>query len=79
MKTHAVVDRIEGENSILLVGDEQDRLVIPLKNLPAGTTIGSWLQVDVADDRVLSVTLDLNAEEAAKKRISEKLGKLRRK
>ena len=78
MKTKAVVDRIEGENAILLVGDEQDRLVVPMITLPKGTEAGSWLQVDVADDRILSATLDMKSTEAAKKRIAEKLAKLKR-
>ena len=77
MKTSAVVDRIEDSNAILLVGDEQDRLVVPISDLPAGTKTGSWLEVDLADDRILSATLDLAATEAAKQRIAEKLAKLR--
>ena len=77
MKTRAVVDRIEDENAILLVGDEQDRLIVPISDLPAGAKEGSWLEVDFADDRILSATLDLAATEAARQRIAEKLAKLR--
>ncbi len=77
MKTTAVVDRLEGENAILLVGDEQDRLIVPINDLPAGTKEGNWLQVEYADDRILSATLDLAATEAAKKSIADKMAKLR--
>jgi Protein of unknown function (DUF3006) len=79
MKTKAVIDRFEGDKAVLLVGDEQDRLVVPRASLPPGVKEGQWLQVDVADDRVLSATLD--QAETAKRiaKIEDKLAKLRKK
>ena len=41
----AVVDRIENETAVLLFGDEDSKVDIPLKLLPAGTREGSFLQV----------------------------------
>jgi hypothetical protein len=78
MKTKAVIDRFEGDKAVLLVGEEEDRLVVPRASLPTGVKEGTWLQVDVADDRVLSATID-QAETAKRKAIiEEKLAKLRR-
>lgn len=81
MKTKAVIDRFEGDKAVVLVGDEQDALIIPIipkTLLPKGTKEGDWLQVEVKDDRIISAKLDEETTAAAKKRISDKLEKLRR-
>ena len=78
MKTKAVIDRFEGDKAVLLVGEEEDKLIVPRYSLPNGAKEGQWLQVDVEDDRVLSATID-EAETAKKvKEIDEKLAMLRR-
>jgi len=78
MKTKAVIDRFEGDKAVLLVGEEQDRLVVLKSFLPKGAKEGDWLQVDVEDDRVLSAAIDPDETAAAKSRIADKLAKLRR-
>ncbi len=78
MKTKAVVDRFEGDKAVLLVGEEQDRLVVPRGSLPAGVKEGQWLQVEVADDRVLSATVDQAETAKRMASIEEKLAQLRK-
>ena len=78
MKTNAVIDRFEGNKAVLLVGEEQDRLIVLKSLLPRGVKEGDWLKVDVKDDRVLSVTNDPKGTIAAKKRIEDKLSRLKR-
>jgi hypothetical protein len=78
MKTKAVIDRYEGDKAVLLVGEEEDKLLVPRTSLPPGAKEGQWLQVDVEDDRVLSVALDEDETKKAKERIAEKLARLRR-
>jgi hypothetical protein len=78
MKTKAVVDRFEDDKAVVLVGEEEDRLVVPRSSLPPGVKEGDWLQVDVEDDRVLSAALDEDETTQAKQRIAEKLARLRR-
>jgi hypothetical protein len=39
----AVIDRIEGDLAVLLVGERQEMLNVPLYMLPEGATEGSWL------------------------------------
>ncbi len=78
MKTKATIDRFEGDKAVLLVGEEQDRLVVLRSFLPKNAKEGDWLQVDVDDDRVLSAVIDENETAAAKSRIADKLAKLRR-
>jgi hypothetical protein len=78
MKMKAVIDRFEGDKAVLLVGEEQDALVVPRAKLPKGVKEGHWLKVDVKDDRVLSAEIDEEETSRAKERINEKLAKLRR-
>lgn len=77
MKTKAIIDRFEGNSAVLLVGDEQDRLVVDKCILPTGAKEGDWLKVDMKDDRVFSATADPIGTADAKKRIQDKLSKLR--
>ena len=78
MKTDAVIDRFEGDKAVLLVGEEQDRLIVLKSFLPKGVKAGDWLYVDVKDDRVLSATKNPSGTADAKKRIEDKLVRLRR-
>jgi hypothetical protein len=77
MKTKAVIDRFEADKAVLLVGEEEDKLIIPRVSLPPGAKEGQWLQIDVEDDRVLAASLDENETKKAKERIAEKLARLR--
>ncbi len=65
----AVVDRIENQTAVLLFGDEEIKVDMPLKLLPAGTREGSLLQVDF--------TLDRKGEAAQREKISNLLDKLK--
>ena len=67
----AVVDRIENQTAVLLFGDEESKVDIPLKLLPAGTREGSFLQV--------SFSLDPAGESGQREKISGLLEKLRNK
>jgi hypothetical protein len=77
MKTKAMIDRFEGASAVLLVGEEQDSLVVSKGILPIGAKEGDWLQVDVQDDRVFSAIADPIGTADAKNRIQDKLAKLR--
>ena len=78
MKTQAVIDRFEGNKVVILVGKEQDRLIVPKTSIPKSAKEGDWLIVDVRDDRIFSAEIDTQATEAARKRINDKLNMLRK-
>jgi len=78
MKVKAAIDRFEGDKAVVLIGEEQDRLVVPRAELPSGAKEGDWLIAEVEDDRILSAELDLDETARAKQRIAEKLARLRR-
>jgi hypothetical protein len=78
MNSKAVIDRFEGEKAVLLVGEEQDKLIVLKSFLPKTAKEGDWLNVEVEDDRVLSASIDTGKTNAMKTRIANKLDSLRR-
>lgn len=74
----AVIDRFEGNVAVLLVGNARQPLDVPRAQLPEHSDPGQWLQVEIADGRLVRAELDLQATEAAQRRIHEKLERLRR-
>jgi len=65
----AVIDRFEGEYAVLLVGEEESKVDLPLKLLPKGAIEGSVLD--------LNLSLDHTGGKARKERIKGKLEKLK--
>jgi hypothetical protein len=78
MKTKAVIDRFEGNLAVLIVGEEEDKLVVPRASLPQGVKEGQWLQVELEDDHIISAVVDEEETAKAKQRIADKLARLRR-
>ncbi len=78
MNVKAVVDRFEGEKAVILVGDEEEQLVVDRSQLPPETKEGDWLKADVEDDMLLSAELDRDETANAHARIEAKLEALRR-
>ena len=78
MKTNAVLDRFEGNQAVLLVGDDEERLVVDRAALPKGVREGHWLKISVEHGRLMSAEIDEKETEAARARIAEKLESLRR-
>lgn len=74
----AVIDRLEGDRAVLLVGEEQRPIDVPRRRLPRRAREGHWLLVEVVEDQVVSARIDRAATKAARRRIQEKLERLRR-
>lgn len=74
---NVVIDHFGSNKAVLLVGEEEEKLIVPRATLPFGAKEGLWLQVDVEDDRVLTATID-EAETAKRiQEMEEKLARLR--
>lgn len=41
----AVIDRFEGEYAVVLIGDEEIKLDVPINLLPEGCREGGWLKM----------------------------------
>jgi hypothetical protein len=74
----AVVDRFEEGQAVLLVGDQERKLVVPRKNLPRGVKEGHWLKVEIEEGRLINALIDEEETSKVKQRIAEKLERLRR-
>lgn len=74
----AVIDRIEGEFAVLIVGDDEQHLNVLKKLLPKPSKEGSWLQVEIQNGEVISAVIDEEETANAKQRIADKLARLRR-
>lgn len=78
MLEKASVDRFEGKWAVLLVGDPARLVNVPRSSLPRRVREGYWLLVEFDNDRLLSAVVDHEEMKRTKKRIREKLEKLRR-
>jgi hypothetical protein len=78
MDMRAVVDRFEADKAVILVGEEEEVLVVDRGKLPPGVKEGDWLTVDIQDDVLLASQLDPEETANAKARIQDKLAVLRR-
>lgn len=78
MNVKAVVDRFEGDKAVVLVGEEEEALVVDRGKLPPETREGDWLKADVQDDVLLAAELDPEETANAQARIADKLERLRR-
>jgi len=78
MEEKAVVDRFEEDKAVLLVGDEEEQLVVDRTQLPPGTCEGHWLRVEVQDDVLIRAEIDEAETGRTRERIAAKLDRLRR-
>jgi hypothetical protein len=73
-KIKAVIDRFEGDNAVLLVGEDEQEYIVPRASLPSNAVQGLWLLVELEQDRVMNAVID--DEEMAK--VKERLARFRR-
>jgi hypothetical protein len=74
----AVIDRFEGSIAVLYLGDEQEKLEIPKKQLPKGVKEGSWLILEIQDGKLVMAEIDPEETARARERIAEKRATLLR-
>jgi hypothetical protein len=80
MTEKASIDRFESSQAILVIGegDVLRHVDVPKKSLPKGAKPGTWLQVEMDGDTLVSAVIDAEETARAKQRIMEKLERLRR-
>jgi hypothetical protein len=72
----AAIDRFEGKLAVLLVDEKPQNVLRSL--LPEGVKEGDWLEVEFDGERLVSAKLDAEEKERMRKRIEEKLARLRK-
>lgn len=46
----AVIDRFEGEKAVLLLGDNEEKVVFPAHFLPEGSAEGDYIKLNITYD-----------------------------
>ncbi|MDX8045289.1 DUF3006 domain-containing protein [Gracilibacillus sp. S3-1-1] len=75
----AVLDRIEDQQAIVLVGEQEQEYILAASALPTGATEGAILLVKIVSDSIEQIQLDQEKTNNAKARIKSKMSRLRRK
>ena len=74
----AVVDRIvDGRTAVILVGEDVRQHYYPADELPEGAREGTWLRVLIESGRIVAMEVDQEETDTARRRIQEKMAKLR--
>ena len=78
MMIHAVVDRFEGRFAVLIVEGQSKPVNVSIDKLPSGAKEGDHLRVAFQDNQLIEAHRDSEATDEARKRIKEKVERLRR-
>ncbi len=78
MQQRAVLDRIvDGAHAVLLLGDEEREVVVPVNSLPSGTTEGTWLLVRFEGEQLVEAVADASETERVRRRVENKMQRLK--
>jgi len=77
MAKQTVLDRIVGQQAVLLVGENEVEKIVPVSNLPFGCKPGCWLRLESDQNGKLSIQIDTEATEQAALRIADKVNRLK--
>lgn len=72
----AAIDRIEGDRAVLLIGEGERELIVPLASLPAEARPGMWLKVTVENGALARCEADPETTRSREERIKEKMKRL---
>lgn len=80
MQVTAIVDRIEdGDQAVLLVGQEEKEMIVKLSSLPPGVKDGVCLQLVLENDQIVTATIDLEQTNQLTEQSSQKMLLLKQK
>ncbi|MDG5787144.1 DUF3006 domain-containing protein [Evansella sp. AB-P1] len=78
MRIKAVIDRIvDGEHAVLLVGEMEEELLLPVTQLPENANEGTWVKIDLDGDVIHSIQVDQDDTITREERIKSKMERLR--
>lgn len=76
----AYLDRFtDNDTALILVESLQQEFHVPSTSLPAGSTTGTWLTVDIQDDKVTSIQLDEQKTNEIQNEIQNRMQRLQSK
>jgi Protein of unknown function (DUF3006) len=74
-----VYDRKEGNKAVILIEEEKAELIIPVDELPSGSTINTIFSVEKRNGSYQIIAIDHEAGSEVKEKTSDLLAKLRAK
>lgn len=72
----AVIDRVDEGLAVLLVGDEERQVVVPLAKLPTGVGPGDWLRVTLERGQLVQAVPDAGETARRGARIQAKMDRI---
>lgn len=80
MNTKAVVEKITNDTMVILVGESEHEFVLHKDEIPQFEeyNVGDWLDVSVNGEVVEIIRVNKEETESVKKRIKEKMERLRK-
>lgn len=80
MNTKAVIEKITENNLVLLVGEKEDEILISKDQIPPSIiyAVGDWLDIRMDNDNIEVLKVDQEETDKVKRRIQEKMERLRR-
>ena len=73
----AELDRFEDAGMAVLVDEHGREMSVPAEQLPPGSKQGDWLNLEFCGSAVADAAVDKDETEARRKRIEEKIARLR--
>jgi riboflavin synthase len=70
MKIKAVIERFEGDQAVIALGENGDECIVPRASLPRGAVAGLWLLVELAGDHVINAVIDEEETKIVRERLS---------
>lgn len=72
----AVLDRIENGYAVMLIENNQAEFTVPVNQLPAGSSAGTWFSVSVVNDQITKLIIDQKTTLQKKQRAEQLRNKL---
>lgn len=73
-----VIDRIENGVAVVLVGDNAEEFLVPVRDLPPGAAPGDWLAIIVENGRLRALSIDQELTARRRSLVQEQRDKLKR-
>ncbi|WP_099363495.1 DUF3006 domain-containing protein [Fredinandcohnia onubensis] len=74
------LDRIEeNQHAVIIVDEINKEFIIPISQLPNGSTAGSYLNLIIENETITSITLNENETISQQQKVDDMMSKLRKK
>ncbi|MDC3414999.1 DUF3006 domain-containing protein [Aquibacillus sp. 3ASR75-11] len=75
-----ILDRIEdGEKAVILIEEWNKEVIIPKEQLPCGSQLHSWFDLEMKEDHIISITLNQQTTEREQRKTNRLRNKIKSK